>query len=442
MNKVYEFLLKEIKIKENDTFIIGLSGGPDSMALLNIMQDIGKTININIICAHVNHNTGRAGQIDDQLFVEQYCKKNNLKLEILTIKEYGDDNFHNEARSKRYDYFDKLIKKYHAAYLLTAHHGDDLVETILMRITRGSTLKGYSGFSKVVKLKNCTILRPLIDITKDEIIEYNNQNKIEYVIDTSNDKEVYTRNRFRKHILPFLKKEDKNIHLKFYKFSKIINDYSEYIDREVNKIMSNIYLNNVLNIIEYQSLDKIIKKRVLQIILEQLYEDDLMLITDEHIELIDKLINSKKVNSYIILPNNIKVLKEYNNLTFILKEVEYNTYELEIVDYLELPNGKNIKMIDKTTENSNYICRLDTNQVKPPLYVRTRKNGDKISVKGMNGSKKINDIFINSKIPFTQRDLWPVVVDSNDTIIWLPGLKKSKYDKQINEKYDIILKYY
>lgn len=442
MNKVYEFLLKEIKIKENDTFIIGLSGGPDSMALLNIMQDIGKKININIICAHVNHNSGRKGQIDDQLFVEQYCKKNNLKLEILTIKEYSDDNFHNQARSKRYEYFDKLIKKYHAAYLLTAHHGDDLIETILMRITRGSTLRGYSGFSKIVKLENYTILRPLINITKDEIIEYNNQNKIEYVIDTSNDKEVYTRNRFRKYVLPFLKNEDKNIHLKFYKFSKILDEYSEYIDREVNKIMSNIYLNNVLNIRKYQSLDKIIKRRVLQIILEQLFEDDLMLITDEHIELIDKLINSSKVNSYIILPNNIKVLKEYNNLTFILKEVEYNTYELEVVDYLELPNGKKIKKIDKTTENSNYICRLDSKQVKLPLYVRTRKSGDKISVKGMNGNKKINDIFINSKIPFMQRDLWPVVIDSNDTIIWLPGLKKSKYDKQINEKYDIILKYY
>ena len=92
--------------------------------------------------------------------------------------------------------------------------------------------------------------------------------------------------------------------------------------------------------------------------------------------------------------------------------------------------------------NNNYICKINSSEVKLPLYVRNRKNGDKISVKGMNGSKKVNDIFIDNKIPASERNLWPVVVDSENTIIWLPGLKKSKLDKTNNEKYDIILKYY
>lgn len=117
-------------------------------------------------------------------------------------------------------------------------------------------------------------------------------------------------------------------------------------------------------------------------------------------------------------------------------------YEIEVIDYLNLPNGKNIEVIQNSNQSDNNICRLSKEDVKFPLRVRTRKNGDKIHVKGMLGSKKINDIFIDKKITVNERNMWPIVVDSNDVIVWLPGLKKSKFDKQKSEKYDIILKYY
>ena len=107
-----------------------------------------------------------------------------------------------------------------------------------------------------------------------------------------------------------------------------------------------------------------------------------------------------------------------------------------------MPNNKNIELVDSSNDKSNNICRLDSSDLEMPLRVRTRKNGDKIYIKGMLGSKKINDIFTDSKIPTKDRDTWPVVVDSSNKIVWLPGLKKSKYDKQISEKCDIILKYY
>ena len=101
-----------------------------------------------------------------------------------------------------------------------------------------------------------------------------------------------------------------------------------------------------------------------------------------------------------------------------------------------------IEKINDTELNGNDICRLDSKDIKLPLYVRNRNNGDKMHILGMSGTKKINDIFIDSKIIKSERDMWPVVLDSNDNIIWLPGLKKSKFNKQKNEKYDIILKYY
>ena len=167
-----------------------------------------------------------------------------------------------------------------------------------------------------------------------------------------------------------------------------------------------------------------------------------MLITDHHAELIYSLIKSKKANSYIYLPNNLKAVKTYNNLAFIQEIITNKEYEIEIIDYINLPNGKNIEVIENSKENSNNICRLSKEDVSFPLRVRTRMDGDKICIKGMLGSKKINDIFINEKIPSDQRDIWPIVVDSNNVVVWLPGLKKSKFDKQKEEKYDIILKYY
>lgn len=442
MDKAYEFLMKEIQIKYGDAIVLGVSGGPDSMALLHLMTTIKKAIDIEVICAHVNHNTGRPGQSEEQEFVKRYCKNNGVIFEGMTIEDYGDDNFHNEARSKRYHYFEQIVRKYQAKYLLTAHHGDDLIETILMRIVRGSTLRGYSGFSKVVPMDGYTILRPLIHVTKDEILEYNKINKITYAEDSSNSKDVYTRNRFRKYIVPEFKKEDKNVHQKFYKFSKTLLEYNDYIDKQVEKIIPTVLPQNILNIEEFNKLEKVIQMKVIYYFLEKTYQDDLMLITDHHAELIYALIQSKKPNAYIYLPNNLKAIKSYNNLSFIQETITNKEYEIEIIDYVNLPNGKNIEVMESSKDSSNNVCRLSKDEVSFPLRVRTRMDGDKICIKGMLGSKKVSDIFINEKIPVDQRESWPIVVDSNNVVVWLPGLKKSKFDKQKEEKYDIILKYY
>ena len=119
-----------------------------------------------------------------------------------------------------------------------------------------------------------------------------------------------------------------------------------------------------------------------------------------------------------------------------------NIYEIQIAEYLNLPNGKNIEIIKTSKLDDNNICRLDFASVKQPLYVRNRHDGDKMTVKGMLGRKKISDIFIECKVPSHERDLWPIVCDADDNIVWLPGLKKSKFCKEKTEKYDIILKYY
>lgn len=440
MEEAIKILKKNVIPKS--TIVVAVSGGPDSMALLNIILQLRKELDLKIICAHVNHNSGRVGQNDDQLFVESYCCKNNIKFEVMKIEKYEHKNFHEEAHNKRYDYFDSLIKKYNAKYLLTAHHGDDLMETILMRIVRGSTLKGYSGFSPIVNKEYYTILRPLINFTKEDIVNYNKKNNIEFVIDTSNKKDVYTRNRFRKYILPLLKVENKNVHNKFYKFSKIISECNMYIDKQTKIIMKDLYKNKTLNIVEFQNQEKIIQNKILDNIFEDLYKDNLMLITDKHIELVYGVINCKKANTYADLPNKIKVIKRYNELIFETNIIKEKYYEYELKDNILLPNNKHIEYLKDTSENTNYICRINSKDVRLPLKVRNRVNGDVIQIKGMVGHKKINDIFINAKINMEDRNVWPIVLDSNNNVVWIPGLKKSKFDKPKDEKCDIILRYY
>lgn len=442
MDKAYEFLMKEVQIKYGDTVVAAISGGPDSMALLHMLSRIKKAIDIEVVCAHVNHNTGRPGQLEEQQYVESFCRNNNIIFEGMVIEEYGDDNFENEARTKRYNYFEQVVKKYNAKYLLTAHHGDDLIETILMRLTRGSTLRGYSGFSKIVDRGFYKILRPFIEVTKQELIDYNRRNKIHYFIDETNLEDIHTRNRFRKYIVPELKKEDINVHKKFYKFSTILLEYNNYIDKHVKKVIPKVYPQNVLNIEEFMKLEHVIQMKVIYYILENIYQEDLMLITDHHAELIYNLIYSRKANTYIYLPNNLKAVKTYNYLEFVTEPIKNDEYEIEVIKYINLPNGKNIEVLNKSEQTDNFICRLSSEDVKFPLRVRTRQDGDRMQVKGMLGSKKINDIFIDEKININERNMWPVVVDSNNTIVWLPGLKKSKFDRSKSENYDIILRYY
>lgn len=442
MEEAYNYLLNDINIKYGDSVVLGVSGGPDSMALLHLMTRLKKALDIEVVCAHVNHNTGRPGQFEEQKFVERFCKQNNIVFETLTIDDYGDDNFHNEAHSKRYNYFDKLVKQYNAKYLLTAHHGDDLIETILMRIVRGSTLRGYSGFSKVVKKNGYKIIRPLIQVTKEEILEYNKKNNIKYALDSSNFKDVYTRNRFRKYIVPQLKKEDINVHKKFYKFSKTLLEYNEFIDKIVNSKIKEIYPNNVLNIEKFRNEDKIIQQKVIYHILENTYQDDLMLITDKHVDILLDVIKSKRSNVKVHLPNGVQAIESYDTLVLSTINREVNSYDIELNKFVNLPNGKNIEVVKDTKLTNNFVCRLNSKEISLPLHVRSRQNGDKILIKGMIGKKKINDVFIDCKIPMDERDKWPIVVDNDGLVVWLPGLKKTKFDKTIDEKYDIILKYY
>lgn len=422
---------------EGDILIVGVSGGADSMFLLEMLMKVKKSKNITIVVAHVNHKL-RVESEEEALFVESFSKENNLIYEYMEIKEYNHDNLENEARIKRYDFFDSLVNKYQAKYLMTAHHGDDLIETVLMRLVRGSNIRGYSGFKKEVQMNNYKIIRPLITFKKTDILEYMMQNKLKYYDDVSNESMKYTRNRYRKKILPILKEENTNVHLKFLKFSKELSEASEFITKYLNKLSPYIKDKYGLKISELKKLDDFLVRKVIENELEGIYNNDLFLINDKHVKEINDLI-SKSENKMINLPKGYVAVKDYDHLYFE-KDLEKEEFNF-VLDKEVVGSFGTIRVVQDSDDTSNNVIRLNSRDIKLPIIIRNKVEGDRIQVKNLGGTKKVKDIFRDEKVNLVKRRHFPIVTDSENKILWLPGVKKSNFDIERYGIYDIILLY-
>ena len=429
-------ILKNLLPIKDEYIVVGVSSGPDSIALLHMLQN---NLNKKIVCAHVNHNVRKESE-EEEKYLQKYCQDNNLLFEVMKITKYTENNFENEARKKRYKFYEKILKKYNSHTLFLAHHGDDLIETVLMKIIRGSNLEGYAGIKLYSYLDNYTIIRPLISLTKQEIITYNKENNLKYYLDKTNEDTTYTRNRIRKKITPLLKEEDSNIHLKFLKYSNTLEEYYNYIEYLTKEKMKKIIKNNIINNDLLKKEHPFMKKNIVFYLLSEIYNNKSNIIKDKHIEGIIKLSNSNKPNQFINLPNKYIAKKEYNKIIIEKKDNKniQKDYKIELKDMVEI-NGFTIKKVNKIDTDGNNVCRLNSNNITLPLYIRNKKDGDYIEIKNLGNKKKLKEIFIENKIPKDKRNTYPILVDNNDNILWIPNIKKSKYNVKKDELCDIIL---
>jgi len=430
----FKNLLKEINI-EDECIAIGVSTGCDSMALFHYLIN---NSNKKIICIHINHNVRKESKKEEE-FLRTFCENNNIIFETTKLTDYKENNFENEARKKRYAFYEKILKKYNTKYLFLAHHGDDLIETVLMKIIRGSNLEGYAGLKKINKMNNYYIIRPLLTYTKEDIISYCKYHNITYFDDITNTNTNYTRNRYRKSILPFLKSEDKNVHIKFLKYSETLLEYQNYINEITKEYVDNIYINKSINLNDFKKINKFIQKNILYYILNNEYNNKVNIVKEKHINSIIDIIYNNKPNLSLNLPKNKIIIKSYNKL-FIKDNIINENYCIKLNNYNEIGNIV-IKIVKNETKDGNDICRLNKKDVSLPLYIRNKKNGDTIILKGLNKKKKISDIFIENKVPKEIRNSYPVLVDNNDNILWIPNIKKSKFNSKKDEMCDIIIKY-
>lgn len=437
MDCVYNFI--DSLNLDGKCIVIAVSGGADSMFLLNTMINLKESKKLKIVVAHVHHNLRKESDYEANM-VEKYCKKNKIIFEYMKIEEYPNNKFSEAiARDIRYSFFDKLMKKYNSNFLFTAHHGDDLVETVLMKIIRGSSIEGYAGFKQISSDRGYNIVRPLIYLTKEEIEKYLVSKKLWYALDKSNYSDKYKRNRIRMNILPYLKKEDKNVHLKFLKYSNKLLKLDEYVNKVANNIYCEIFVNNKLDILKFNALDDIIKTYVLSIYLNNIYKGNISKINDKHINTLISIISLNQ-NKKITLPCNYIGYIEYNKF-YISKKNNNFSYDLTFIDKVNLPNGHTIKNDISEVDNSNYVIHLNSKDIILPFHVRNKRNGDRMSIKNFIGTKSVSDIFTDFKLSKEERYTYPIVTDNDGKIIWIPGVKKSNFDRKKDGKYDIILKY-
>ncbi|PKG22490.1 tRNA lysidine(34) synthetase TilS [Niallia nealsonii] len=440
--KVKKFLKKKGLTLEGSKVLVGVSGGPDSLALLHFLWTKQEEWNISIMAAHVDHMFRGEESLEEAKFVEEFCKEKSIPFvwKRIDVPKYIKEtraNGQTASRDCRYSFFKEMIAIYNMDYLALGHHGDDQAETILMHLTRGSSGRARAGIPFERKFGKGILFRPFLCLERQEIENYCTINELNPRRDPSNDKEVYSRNRFRKHVMPFLKKENNRVIQHFQRFSEEIAEDELFLMELTVQTWNTVVMDKkeneiVIGINEFLSIANSLQRRCIQLILNYLYKDKPASLSALHIDQIIALLNSPHPSGNIDLPENLKVVKSYQlayfQLNFSTEDPFY--YEISKTGELLLPNGYYIKVeyIDKRPENleadSILLC---ADSIKYPLIIRTRRNGDRIKLKGMAGTKKVNRIFVDEKIPIQQRATWPIVTDVENNLLWIPGLKKSIY---------------
>lgn len=405
----YSFLLEE-------KFILCCSGGVDSVVLLHLF----KSMTSNFVVAHCNYNLRKDFSNKDEQFVKDLCSKENLKFysksfDTLKIKKKLKKSTQVIARELRYDFFEDLSKKIDINHIITAHHMNDSMESFFINLSRGSGIDGLIGIPE----NNGKILRPLINFSKIEILEYAKKNKINWRDDSSNQSNIYLRNKIRNELLPLLNSLEGNFTKNFKKslrylklsnaliYDKIKELKKEYISYDKNDILIDI---NKLNSSDH-------KEAFLYYLLRDFGFNDW-----DKILLIDKGERGKKIYS------DTHILFRSVEKLVLRKIIENNVVEV-ILDYttkvIKFGNSSKISfhISEKISKNLGNLISVDFNKLLFPLKLRNVKNGDFFFPIGMVGKKKVLKYLKDMKINSIDKLNKLVLVNGDDEIIWVVGMR-------------------
>lgn len=415
-------ILKEVKEElKNYKVVVACSTGVDSMTLLTLVMQVCK--HDNIVVAHVNHKK-RLQSDQEEIYIKTFCEENNLKYYIKHLDHIDTGNFQSLAREKRYEFFDEVVKSENAKYLLLAHHADDNIETILMRLLKSSSLKGYAGIEKKTYYHNYYIYRPFLDIPKLRIQEYANNTNIKYYEDDSNQTLDYTRNRIRHLIVPILLEENPNLYEAVSYYSKTLLSANNIIENnEISFIENKIVTNNIngeishtINIDDLLSLDDFMQKQILFRLLRK-YN-----LSHKCIEEIIKKIKSQKSSIVSEITPKLALIKEHKRIIFTESSIKPLNFNITIngEGIYDLPNGRKIEI---SKNNCNFFTTNDVlcyNIQDLPIIIRTRVVKDKIK------NTLVSDYLTKLKLPYMIKKDILLLCDCKNNVIAVLGHKGGK----------------
>ncbi|GGD04453.1 tRNA(Ile)-lysidine synthase [Thalassobacillus devorans] len=435
------FIERNRLLEQGQTVLIAVSGGPDSMALLHYFKTIREPWGLSLIAASVDHGLRGAASIEDLTYVKEVCKQWNIdfvgtSVDVPTYKKQYNLNTQEAARILRYQFFQEQMNKKRAGILALGHHGDDQAETMLMRLVRGTTPGGLTGIPVKRDFAGGKIIRPFLGVTKEEILAYCKEYHIHPREDLSNKDTKYTRNYFRHKILPLMKAENPKLNEHLWKLSQDLKEDEEYLQQQAEKLLEKVAVfekdkkNISFSVSEFNTYPIALQRRAFHLILNYLYDGNSEDFSYIHEQQFFDFLTRDIANGKLDWPGGLWLQRNYGKITFHFnssyKPASYRS-ELGIGDTYRLPDGSELSVKLTTCKNKEDKCTLtcDVTHVELPLIVRTRRPGDRMTWKGLNGSRKIKDIFIDQKVPKEARDSWPLITDQNGKILWLVGLKKS-----------------
>lgn len=458
LQAVDQFIKKHQLIKQGQTIAVGVSGGPDSMALLHYLWNRGKGESLKIVAVHVDHMLRGDESYEDLLYVQTYCEKNGIPFESTRVdvaafkKENGLTSTQSAARECRYAFYAEVVSRFGADSVALAHHGDDQTETVLMRMTRGSSGTALGGMRASRPFGDSRIIRPFLGITKAEIEHYCRVHKIFPRRDPSNETDDYVRNRFRHHVLPFFKKENPNVHLRFQQISETFYEDETYLTEQAEKGLEAVISEKDASLVEV-SVSKFLgmpiplQKRAITLILNYLYKQTPSSLSSIHKESFLTLLRSDHPSGRLHFPQDLHVIRSYDRCRLVFSPSERQAgyqLELKIPGKLEFPVGVITAGYKEEYPNEKrgkdvFVC--DVKSVSLPIIARTRKPGDRMALPGEGGTRKVKDIFIDQKLEREKRDVWPILQDGEGNIIWIPGIKHGEVRPSGDPKQWLVLQF-
>ncbi len=323
--KILETIKKYKMIKNGEKIVLAVSGGPDSICMLDILNDIKNDemidMNFEIVVAHVNHMI-RKEAAEDEKYVKKYCEENQIEFysKSIDVQKMANNNkigIEEAGRKARYEFFDEILEKTNSQKIAIAHNKNDKIETVLMHILRGSGINGLKGIEPI----KGKYIRPLIECERTEIEDYCSENSLDPRIDKTNFDNEYTRNKVRNVLIPYIQKEfNPNLIRTIERLSKLVTEEEDYMDMQVEKIYNEILINQnekeiELDLRKFNTQEKVIKSRIILYTITRLFGNS-QGIEMIHIEDIIKLCSNNIGNKYLTPNKNIKILIKNHKIYF------------------------------------------------------------------------------------------------------------------------------
>ena len=444
--------LKSLGVNRDDLLVVAISGGPDSVCLLHLLSEIGKDYPFKLHAGHLNHSLRGIEADEDAEFVKKFCDVLNIpstivKRDIASLAKSMRKSTQETARMARYQALREISQQNEGRWIVTAHHAGDQAETFLMRLIRGS---GTRGLSAIPRIRD-SVIRPFLNFTKDEILAYLRQHQLAFREDSSNKLPHYFRNQIRQELLPFLEKYNPNILHVLERESDILMEEDRALEAVVNQVLPQIVSfpekgNAIVTIQPFLNQILAIQRRILRQVLVQM-RGGLLNIHYHHVQNLCHLAKKMGNGKSICLPGGIKAYKSYDRLVFLDKDsiqsggpvglsIPIPGYAVSSVLKIKVKTS----LFEAGPQNKPEKDKefFDYSEITLPISLRNRLPGDFICPVRLRGKrKKLQDIFVDLKIPRVLRDAIPLIA-TPERVLWIVGMERD-FPSQVSSKTNRVL---